>query len=315
MPSKRQNPFSHPLAVPAPLPAALKPQLATLAKAPPSSGEGVETELKFDGFRLLARVGADIRLYTKNGNDWTARLPHLRAALAAKNLPEGWYDGEMVVHDEGGRPSFSRLQASINPRHEHEIVYYVFDCVYASGYDLRDVPLRTRRELLRSMLGVEQLGRVRFSVGIPGKPEDILAAACAIGLEGIMVKRCDSRYVSRRSNAWIKLKCGYRERFRVCGFTGQREGPIRSLILGRLGADGSLHYCGKVQGGLTGPQRQEIGRALRLILADTCPFAKIPLTTRIRWVEPRIEVEVAYAEMTEKGILRHPVFKAILGVI
>src|SRR5690606_38150264 len=136
-------------AVKAALPAALAPQLATLAVAPPGDPEEWRYEIKFDGYRMLARIDAKtIRLYTRNGHDWSGKLPSLVAALKQQGLPPGWYDGEIVVLNADGIPDFQALQNAFEQTRTDEIVYYLFDLPYYAGFDLRAAPLTERKALL-----------------------------------------------------------------------------------------------------------------------------------------------------------------------
>ncbi|MEJ7805764.1 MAG: ATP-dependent DNA ligase, partial [Telluria sp.] len=198
-------------AVKAALPATLSPELATLVDKPPSSPEDWIFEIKFDGYRMLARVeGEDIKLFTRNGNDWTRKLGALHKQLQQEKLPDGWYDGEIVVHDEKGRPNFGMLQLAFDGSDTADIVFFIFDAPYLNGYDLREVPLDERRPLLKAALGKNTGGALRFSEEFGTDPDQLVSAACKLGLEGVIGKRRSSRYVTRRSPDWIKLKCGQR---------------------------------------------------------------------------------------------------------
>ena len=123
-------------------------------------------------------------------------------------LPNGWYDGEIVVHDESGKPNFGLLQTAFDGSDTAAIVYFIFDAPYLGGYDIRDVPLETRRALVEAVLKDAPPEQVRFSAEFGTNPEELVIAACKLGLEGVIGKRRTSRYVTRRSPEWIKLKCG-----------------------------------------------------------------------------------------------------------
>lgn len=243
------------------LPESLSPQLATLVDAPPSSPEDWIFEIKFDGYRLLARIdGKDIRLLTRNGNDWTHKLQTLHDALATMKLPDGWYDGEIVVHDDNGRPDFGLLQNAFDENNPGEIVYFLFDIPFHNGRDLRDTPLESRRAILREVLDQRPSDSVRYSATMDATPQEIIAAACRMGLEGIIGKRRDARYSSRRSGTWIKLKCGQRQEFVIGGYTdpqGSRSG-FGSLLLGTYDKDGKLQYAGNVGSGFDAATLREV---------------------------------------------------------
>ncbi|MEO5672184.1 MAG: non-homologous end-joining DNA ligase, partial [Ramlibacter sp.] len=194
------------------LPRALQPQLATLVDTPPRDDGAWIYEIKFDGYRMLARVeGGGVALFTRNGNDWTGRMPKLVEALASMDLPDGWYDGEIIMPGERVPADFQALQGAFDSARTGDIVYYLFDLPYCAGHDLRDVPLVERRAVLQRIVERKPHDRVRFSAVFDAKPADVVASACRLGLEGVIAKRKDSAYVPRRSSDWIKLKCGLRE--------------------------------------------------------------------------------------------------------
>jgi bifunctional non-homologous end joining protein LigD len=273
-------------------------------------------EIKFDGYRMLARIeGATIQLFTRNGNDWTHRLPSLRATLARMALPSGWYDGEIVVNDDDGRPAFGLLQQAFEDGKENAILYFLFDVPYFDGYDLRHAPLAWRRGKLRQALAeASPSERVRFSVELDGPPRDILAAACQMGLEGIIGKRRDSPYVARRSRDWIKLKCGLRQEFVIGGYTdprGARTG-IGSLLLGVYDERGLLRYAGNVGSGFSEAALRELSQRLARLATGDRPFAPgAAIARQAHWVKPRLLAEVSFSEWTQGGSVRHAVFHGL----
>jgi bifunctional non-homologous end joining protein LigD len=239
-------------AVEAKLPAAFSPQLATLVAEPPSD-DGWIYEIKFDGYRLLARVeGDDVRLFTRRGNDWSARMPGLVDAVRALGLGSAWVDGEIVVNGANGAPDFNALQNAFDSARTDDIQYYVFDLPYFAGHDLRALPLVERRAVLSAALDAAPAqGRVRFSQDFNSSARELLQNACRMHLEGMIGKRIDSPYVSRRSPTWIKLKCTQRQEFVVGGWTdpkGSRSG-IGSLLLGIHDEAGHLRFAGGVGSG------------------------------------------------------------------
>ena len=229
------------------LPDSLAPQLATLVEDPPGDPKNWIFELKFDGYRILARsTGKQIALITRNGNDWTRKLPKLHQALEKMQLPPGWYDGEIVVNGADGQPDFGALQLAFDKEATSEIVYYLFDVPYFDGHDLRGQPVEARRALLQQLLDkLPDSPLVRFSAELDAAPKQLLATACKLGLEGVIGKRRGSVYAARRSQEWIKLKCGHRQEFVIGGYTdpqGARSG-IGSLLLGTYDGDGKLRYA------------------------------------------------------------------------
>ncbi|SHN41842.1 ATP-dependent DNA ligase LigD phosphoesterase module /ATP-dependent DNA ligase LigD polymerase module [Duganella sacchari] len=297
------------------LPESLSPQLATLVDAPPSGPADWLFEVKFDGYRLLARIdGKDIRLITRNGNDWTHKLQPLRDELARLKFPSGWYDGEIVVHDDEGRPDFGLLQNAFDEDNPGNIVYFLFDLPFHNGHDLRDTPLEQRRAILEKVLVKRQTDNVRFSTALNAPPQDMIAAACQMGLEGIIGKRRDAPYSSRRNGAWIKLKCGLRQEFVIGGYTdpqGSRSG-FGSLLLGTYDKDGKLHYAGNVGSGFTAASLNALKSRMDKLHADKSPFAPSrEIDKKAHWLKPALVAEVSFGEWTHSGSIRHAVFKGL----
>jgi bifunctional non-homologous end joining protein LigD len=299
-------------AVAAELPTTLAPELATLVDRP-QAGDWLY-EIKFDGYRMLARVdGArEVRLLTRRGNDWTARFPVLRRDLAARKLPPGWYDGEIVLPDARGLPDFNALQNAIEGGANEHIVYYLFDAPFMHGHDLRQVAVEERRARLQAVL--KQGERVRFSHEIAAGVGDILASACKLGLEGVVGKRRGSPYVSRRSDDWIKLKCTQRQEFVIGGWTHPDGAPqaIAALLVGVFDEHGVLQYAGKVGTGFSAPTMAHLRRRLEQLARRERPFATATGHDRAAsWVEPRLVCEVAYTEWPAGARLRHPSFQGL----
>jgi bifunctional non-homologous end joining protein LigD len=299
--------------VPAELPASLEPELATLVDKP-LPGDWIY-EIKFDGYRMLARIGGprDVRIVTRRGNDWTHRFAALEKALAAARLPPGWYDGEIVLLDESGKPSFNGLQNAIESDRNDAIVFYLFDVPFCGGHDLRRVPVEERRALLQSVLQDNE--RLRFSQEIGGDAAAILQSACRLGLEGVIGKRRGSIYVQRRSDDWIKLKCTQRREFVIGGFTwpdDARPNGIGALLVGWRDDAGELQYAGKVGTGYTGEMSAALRQRLEAMAVTSRPFAGPTGHDRhATWVRPELVCEVTYNEWPENGNLRHASFKGL----
>ncbi|QRF59550.1 DNA ligase D [Variovorax paradoxus] len=301
-------------AVEAEPPARLAPLLATLVDGPPPNPGDWLYEIKFDGYRLLARIeGKQVRLFTRNGHDWSDRMPHLVRAIQRMKLKPGWLDGEIVVLDEAGRTDFQALQSAFDSTRTQDIVYFLFDLPYYGGHDLRAVPLVERRALLERLLA-DPPPEIRFSAVFDAPPEDIVASACRIGLEGVIGKRRDSAYRSRRSPDWIKLKCARRQEFVVVGYTdpqGSRTG-FGSLLLGVHDDHGELVFSGGVGTGFNERMLGEIFARLQPLAVDKSPFKqRIENERRAHWVKPVLVAEVAFSEWTQDGHVRHPVFHAL----
>ena len=303
-------------ALAAALPEEFAPELATLVDAPPPNPEEWVFEVKFDGYRMLTRIeNGAARLITRNNNDWTGKLRPLQQELERVGLPDGWYDGEIVVHDADGRPNFGMLQQAFDGTGGASIMYFVFDAPYLGGYDLRNVALVERRALLEAALGQARPSeKVRFSSEFGTDPEGLIAAACKIGLEGVIGKRRDSRYVSRRSPEWIKLKCGQRQEFVIAGYTdpkGSRTG-IGSLLLATHDKDGVLRYAGNVGSGFNAASLRDVTAKLKALDTDASPFPPRSVPGRKHhWVKPELIAEVSFSEWTNTGSVRHPVFQGL----
>lgn len=304
-----------PGAVPAPLPQALQPELAVLVDAAPREPREWIFEIKFDGYRMLARAEAgQVRLLTRNGNDWTSRLPALAQALRSMELPDGWYDGEIIMPGRDTPADFQALQGAFDSQRTEQIVYYLFDLPYCAGQDLRDVPLLQRREVLQRIVERKPHPNVRFSAEFDAPPESMLEAACKLGLEGVIAKRRDSAYVGRRSSDWIKLKCAHRQEFVIGGWTdpkGSRTG-IGSLLLGVHGDDGRLRYAGNVGTGFNEHTLRDLRERLEAVAATRNPFeAGAGWPRGAHWVAPELVCEVSFGEWTRDGKVRHSVFHGL----
>jgi bifunctional non-homologous end joining protein LigD len=300
-------------AVPARLPLSLYPQLATLVEEPPR-GKGWIYEVKFDGDRILARIdGDDIRLFTRNGNNWTPRMKSLRDEIAALGIASGWLDGEIVVPDAKGNPDFQALQNAFDSSATEDIVFFAFDLPYFGGQDLRRVPCIERRALLEKVFESNQSARVRFSSHFEADAAQLLESACRKGLEGLIGKRADAPYVSKRSSTWIKLKCTRRQEFVIGGYTdpkGSRAG-FGSLLLGIHDAEGKLRYAGNVGTGFDQKLLRSMKEKLAALQTDAPPFADKPREVKGHWVKPKLVAEIAFTEWTGEGRVRHPVFHGL----
>lgn len=306
-------------AIEANLPPKLAPQLATLAASPPEHGEWLY-ELKFDGYRLMARLNkASINCFTRNGHDWTEKLPHLAKSLTNLGLEGTWLDGEIVVHNDEGLPSFQLLQKAFESPSRGgaraNITYYVFDMPFFQGYDLRGVALIERRALLKKLLSTHKSSDIRFSAAFDAPSKDLMLSACKMGLEGLIGKRADSPYESRRSPNWIKLKCTQRQPFLICGYTapqGARTG-FGALLLGHHDEGGILQYAGNVGSGFSEETLAELTQVLKKLSQSASPFTSKPsIAGKPHWVKPSLLADVSFSEWTHTGRIRHGVFRGLL---
>ncbi|WP_285260972.1 DNA ligase D [Halopseudomonas bauzanensis] len=293
-------------------PALLSPQLATLASSPPA-GDWLY-EIKFDGYRLLVRFDAKgkVAVFTRNGHDWSHRVPQQVKELKTLELKNTWLDGELVVLDEDGMPDFQALQNAFDTESSQQMLLYLFDAPFLDGDDLRQQPLEVRRAALEQILSEHTGERLRFSYIFDADYASIFKSACAMSLEGIIGKRAGSPYVSRRSADWIKLKCKQRQEFVIIGFTapkGSRSG-FGSLLLGVHSAEqGGLVYAGRVGTGFNQARITEIHTQLKSLQQDHQPVAgTVPDARTATWVQPQLVCEVEFAEWTGAGVIRQPVF-------
>lgn len=298
------------------IPAQLKPQLATLVESAPEGDW--QYEIKFDGYRIMARIDQDeVQLFTRNGHDWTHKLPKQAQALAALGLESAWLDGEMVVADADGVPDFQALQNAFDAGRSENILYYLFDLPYLNGVDLREVPVQERRAALATVLKAHEDPLLRFSEAFDETPQALLNSACQMRMEGLIGKRLGSPYVSRRSSDWIKLKCKHRQEFVIVGYTDPKgaRSSFGALLLGLHDRDsGELRYAGKVGTGFN-------ETTLKSILAQLKPLkVKKPAVINpptgfeakgVHWLKPSLLAEVAFAEMTQDGSVRHAVFHGL----
>jgi bifunctional non-homologous end joining protein LigD len=293
------------------------PQLATLVEEAPTGADWT-FEIKYDGYRIEALIdGGNVRLFTRRGNDWTARFPAIARRLARFPVKTATLDGELVALDASGRSAFNQLQQSLDAANDHDLTYFAFDLLYLDGVDLRPLPLVERRKQLERLLRrarVTTSGAVRLGQRMTGTASALITAACRLGLEGIIGKRLDAPYASGRNRNWVKVKCGQRQEFVVVGFTPPKNSRVGvgSLLLG-VHEKGRLRYAGRVGSGIPDRLLLELLERLKRLEHATTPLASRPagLPGVAHWVKPVMVVEVSFTEWTGDGLLRHPVFQGI----
>ncbi len=294
------------------LPHKQPPQLATLAEAAPD-GAGWISEVKFDGYRLLAwKDGRDVRLVTRNGQDWTARLPDVARAVGKLKPRTLLLDGELVALRPDGLSSFAELQAALaNGGDRRRLFFTLFDLLHLDGWDLRPCRLADRKAALHALANWR--GALRYSDHLAGEAGRVRHQACAMGLEGIVCKLADAPYRGARGRDWLKVKCQGREEFAVLGWTppdGSRAG-LGALHLGFRDEVNRMHYVGGVGTGFTDEELRGLRRRLSP-LASTPPddlwLAGDPPEPAVRWVRPVLVAEVQFPGWTGFGRLRHGVY-------
>lgn len=302
-------------AKPAPMPAFIEPTLASLTVKPPAGKRWIH-EIKFDGYRLQARIEAGrVKLFTRTGLDWTAKFGK-EIVAAFKGLPVGTavFDGELVVETAAGVSDFSALQADLSDGRSDRFVYYAFDLLYLDGFDVRDVPLAERKALLSQVIPGET-GRLRFSSHFDGDGSLILRHAGMLGLEGIVSKLADEPYRSGRGKGWLKAKLFHGQEVVIGGWvqSSTSRKAIGSLLCG-VYEGGRLDYIGRVGTGFSGKVAEDLYRRLERIKTDRSPFVRRLTSDEARgarFVRPELVAEVEFRVWTADDIMRHASFRGL----
>ncbi len=274
-------------------------------------------EAKLDGYRAIVfKDDQAVRILSRKGNDLTADYPHVQATVRRVKAARAVIDGEIVAFDTQGRPSFQQLQH--RTAKGTAIRFFAFDLLELEGRDLRDVPLEERRATLQKLLrntGVE------FSDELAGSPDAVVQAVAAVGLEGVVAKRRDSRYeAGKRTGAWQKFKVQRRQEFVIGGYKPENQG-FQSLVVGYYDRDG-LRFAARVRAGFSAAQRAAVFARIKPIATAKCPFVDLPSSKTshwgegvteedmkiLKWVRPKLVAEIAFTEWTRDGNLRHSAF-------
>ena len=305
-----------------PMPSAIQPMLASIAEAPFDDPNWL-FEIKWDGYRVVSFIeNGSVRMVSRNQNDLGPRYPELRDLPKLVKAKTAILDGEVVVLDEQGRPSFSLMQQRTGirahgrqtaARSDLPILYYVFDLIYLDGYDLRRVALDDRKRALRQILPSGEL--VRYSDHQAGQGVALFQAAQQKGLEGILAKKCNSCYEERRSREWLKIKITQTVDCVIGGYTdpeGARQ-YFGSLALGLYNDKKQLIHVGNAGTGFNQAMLKQIWEVLKEIETKKTPFTGPVDAKNVHWVKPERVAEVKFSEWThetsEGGLkLRAPVF-------
>jgi bifunctional non-homologous end joining protein LigD len=290
-------------------------------RAEPFSKAGWLFEVKLDGYRMRAACqDGQAVLYSRKGLDFAESFPEIARAVKAIPYEGVILDGELVVTNESGHPSFSMLQAraKLGAREakrasiESPGTLYVFDLLAFAGYDLRKLPLLKRKEILRQVL--PRTGPLRYSEHFEKNGEALYEQVVNLGLEGIMAKKADGPYRSGRSSEWLKIRADRLDDFVVVGFSKPKgtRGGFGSLHVGAYNG-GKLIYCGRAGSGFSGAQLDEVSATLKGLVRKTPPCeppdnGALPKGPDHTWVEPRLVCDVRYKEFTRDGLLRQSVF-------
>ncbi|KQT33346.1 ATP-dependent DNA ligase [Sphingomonas sp. Leaf412] len=284
------------------------PQLCTLVDAVPTGTDWIH-EVKYDGYRaLVATGGGAAKVYTRSGLDWTDRFAGI--ADAAAHLPPALIDGEIVALKDG-RPDFSTLKDAISTG--GDMTLFAFDLLSLDGEDLTPLPTVARKERLRAILPADD-ARIGFADHIAGSGEELFETMCREGYEGVVSKRADAPYRGKRTANWLKIKCTRRQEFVIVGWLpSDKSRGFKSLLLG-VHENGTLRYAGKVGTGFTHASMDEVRTKLDRLERKTATVdAPRAAVKGARWVTPRLVAEIAYAEVTPDGVLRHSSFIGLRG--
>ena len=290
-----------------PLPAFRKPALATLVDGLPS-GRGWLYEMKFDGYRAIAAVsGGTARIYSRGGLDWTGRYGGLDGALAGLGLDGALLDGEIIAVDGKGRSDFSLLQQSLQDG-GRGLSYFVFDMLVERGKSLRGQPLRKRKARLKALLKDAPREGPVYYVDDVGDGQTMLDTLCKAGWEGVIAKRADSTYRSGRGKSWLKIKCGREQEFVIVGWSpSDKDRAFASILLG-LRKGKKLVYAGRAGSGFTQADLAALGRRFKALARKTPPLdGEVPkaIARDARWLKPELVAQIAFAELTRDGAVRH----------
>jgi bifunctional non-homologous end joining protein LigD len=300
------------------LPPFVSPQLASITRSSPG-GEGWVHELKLDGYRIQARIhrGANktVQLLTRTALDWTSRLRPIAEAVGTLPIRSALFDGEVVVLDNNGISSFAKLQATFQEGERHPLTYFVFDLLHLDGQNLRNLPLVKRKEILQQVVsGISSEGSIRMSEHLSGDGRIIFDEACSLGAEGIVSKLAEGKYISGRSNNWLKLKCYREQEFVIGGYTLPSNGihGVGALLLGYY-KDKELIYAGRTGTGFTRKTHSMIRDRLESLQSKVSPFAGVPsgMTRGVNWVRPRLVAQIAFATWTTDNLVRQAAFRGL----
>jgi bifunctional non-homologous end joining protein LigD len=301
------------------LPDFVPPSLATLHDVPPSGRDWLH-EIKFDGYRIEARLdkGLDhgkVKLLTRKALDWTHRFERIAKAVAALPAQTALLDGELVVEDDKGVSSFAMLQTDLKDGRGDRFVYWVFDLLYLDGRNLTGEPLVERKAALQRLLkGHSRTGPIRYADHLGEDGAVIFKHACEMNLEGVVSKLRDAPYRSDRSENFVKTKCHSAQEVVVAGFSPSNAmAKAVGALTVAFHENGKLRYAGRVGTGYTRQTARELWRLLEPLRVERAPVALPPDERRknVIWVKPQVVVETEFRGFTNDGLLRQAAFKGL----
>ena len=311
---RKLDPATHPVAEPAaPETEAAGFVAPQLSRPVPSVPEGKQWvhELKFDGYRLIAvRRKGEVKLYTRKQLDWTDRFSTVAERLGKLKGGDFVIDGEAVVFDAEGHSQFGLLQEALSHGKGKDITFVAFDLLNAEGKNLRNLPLSERVSRLAAFIPGETGPVRRSKIWTAAEGADLFKQACKLGLEGIISKRADGRYVPESRRDWTKSKCRPRQEFVICGFTAPKNScpAFGALVLGSF-ENGKLIPRGKVGTGFSEEARRALLKRMSVLATDRPPFPRAE--KGVTWVKPELVAEVEFAELTREGSIRQGSFVSL----
>jgi DNA ligase D len=296
---------------PAAFPKKWSPELAGTADTAPK-GKGWLHEIKYDGYRTLVFFNeGDVKLITRKGLDWTKRYGHLAAAFEKLPCTNAILDGEIVVQDPRGVTSLNLLEQALSEGTTHNLVYFAFDLVYLDGHDLSGVKLIDRKHALEGLIAplIHERSALQMSSHVEGDGDELFAQASRMGLEGIVSKKMESRYVQKRSNDWVKIKKVDIDTFVVIGYLSSSPQCVTSLVLAEEREEG-LAYASRAGSGISETRGYELYKQMsKAVIAK--PVVPVPKTPGAVWVEPNWTAEIGYRTRSSINAPRAPVVMSV----
>ncbi len=303
---------------------AFEPALARRVDVPPS-GAWVH-EPKLDGYRLLAAVaGGKVRLWSRNGVEWTERVPQIGSSVGSLGATSLRLDGELVAlapkKGSSRGSDFNALQSALSGTGDAELRYVVFDVLHVDGNHLVDVALEDRKRVLAALLARPHDLLVQEGAWAVGDGAALYARAVADGHEGLVSKRAGSTYRGGRGGDWVKVRTRDAEELAVVGYTeprGSRSG-IGALLMGRPLVGGGWGYAGRVGTGMDTALLDRLGDLLPKLarVRPTVVEASLAVPRAagdlrgVHWVTPKLTVEVEHHGTGNGGLLRQPSVKTL----
>lgn len=303
-------------------PSGIKPMLATLVDAPFDDPDWVY-EVKWDGYRALGFIrNGNVELFSRNNKSFNDKFYPIKKTLESWKI-NAVIDGEIMVINDKGISNFGNLQ-NWRSEADGELVFYVFDLIWYEGKSLTELPLILRQQVLKEILPTDD-DSIRLSKVFNASGTEFFKAAEKMGLEGIIAKKANSSYAANiRSREWLKIKVSKRQEVIICGYTRNDDTTkaFSSLLLG-VHENGELKYVGKVGTGFSSSQQKEMINLFKPLVTNESPFSKQPdynKPSRFRpnppkakatWLKPELVCEVAFTEITDDGVFRHPSFQGM----